>query len=109
MRAGFDARLRVVYLDLQQDHTMKGMALFSLAAAGLFSVGCSETSPSSPASQLAIDMASVYSAAPAGFSELSSTYNATGIEGAFMPAFNRGPGGSGFGGPGFGLGLMGGG
>jgi hypothetical protein len=59
-------------------------------------------------------MASAYSATPAGFSSLSSSYNATGSEGAFAPEFDhdggRGPGGPGFGGPGFGLGgLMGGG
>jgi hypothetical protein len=64
-----------------------------------------------PASDLAVTMASAFSATPAGFSELSSSYSTTGLEGPFMPSFEHGHGrgGPGFGGPGFGLGFMGGG
>lgn len=92
---------------------MKKVLFTSLAATAVFAAACSESS-SAPASNLAINMASAYSATPAGFSSLSSSYNATGDEGAFAPVFDhgggRGPGGPGFGGPGFGLGgLMGGG
>jgi len=75
---------------------------------------CKETS--APSSDLAITMASAYSAAPSGFSELSSSFNADPAASAFEPGFGpreHGHGGRGFdgpgGGPGFGLGFMGGG
>ena len=92
---------------------MKRVLFSSLAATAVLAAACSDNS-SAPASNLAMTMASVYTATPAGFSSLSSSYNATGDEGAFAPMFDReggrGPGGPGFGGPGFGLGgLMGGG
>lgn len=90
---------------------MKRFAVIGFAAAaGVLAIACNDTS--APSSDLAVTMASVYSATPAGFSELSTSYNATGDEGAFAPGFDRhgrGPGGPGFGGPGFGLGFMGGG
>jgi hypothetical protein len=64
-------------------------------------------------------MTSAYSEVPAGFSELSSTFVANSSPDSFQPDFGRGPGGHdgpghrGFGppgdGPGFGIGLMGGG
>jgi hypothetical protein len=90
---------------------MQRFTLIAFAAAGIFVGACSESTGTAPASRLALDMATTNSATPAGFSELSSSYNASGAEGAFMPAFDHGPsfGGPGFGGPGFGLGLMGGG
>jgi len=75
---------------------------------------CSDSS-SAPASDLAITMASAYSATPAGFSNLNSSFASDSMAGPFEPGFGRrGPGrGRGFEGPGhgpgFGLGLMGGG
>jgi hypothetical protein len=94
---------------------MKKFALSTLAIAALAATACQDTS--APSSDLALSMASVYSAAPAGVSSLSTSFDATGSEGAFAPGFDRGPGGGhghgpggpGFGGPGFGLGFMGGG
>jgi len=93
---------------------MKKYVFPTLAIVAIVAAACSDSgSTTTPASDLAVNMASVYSATPAGFSELNSSYNATGGEGAFEPMFDghgRGPGGPGFGGPGFGLGgLMGGG
>lgn len=76
---------------------------------------CSDSTATSSSSRLAITMASAYSAAPAGFSSLTSSYAASGDEGPFMPGFGPmgGHGHGGFegprGGPGFGLGFMGGG
>jgi hypothetical protein len=91
---------------------MNKVLLSSLAVTTILAAACSESS-SAPASNLAISMASVYNSTPAGFSSLTSSYDATGDVGAFAPMFDhdggRGPGGPGFGGPGFGLGLMGGG
>jgi len=75
---------------------------------------CSDSS-SAPASDLAITMASAYSATPAGFSNLNSSFASDSMAGPFEPGFGRrgGRGGHGFEGPGhgpgFGLGLMGGG
>jgi hypothetical protein len=87
---------------------------FALAAVG--TVACSNDT-NSPSSQLAITMASAYSATPSGFSNLSSTFDAGSGGGGFEPGFDHqgrgGHGGIGFGGPGtgpgFGLGFMGGG
>jgi hypothetical protein len=102
---------------------MKKLLVFStLAGAAAVAIACSD-STTSPSSSLAISMASVYSATPAGFSQLYSSFSAAGDQGAFAPLFDHdGPGGrGGFGGPGhgmfgpdghgpgFGLGLMGGG
>ena len=86
--------------------------IVGLAIAAVAITACRDTS--APTSDLAITMASAYSATPAGFSELSSSFNADPSAGAFEPGFGpRGHGGRGFGGPdggpGFGLGLMGGG
>jgi len=76
---------------------------------------CSDSS-SAPASDLAITMASAYSITPAGFSNLNSSFASDSTAGPFQPGFGRGgPGHGGHGfegpghGPGFGLGLMGGG
>lgn len=89
---------------------MNRILLASCAAAMVALAACSSDT-AAPASQLAISMASAFSATPAGFSQLTSSYSTTGDEGPFMPSFEhgRGPGGPGFGGPGFGLGFMGGG
>lgn len=93
----------------------------SLGVGAMLATACGEGTTATSASDLAVSMSSVYSATPAGFSELTSSFNATGGEGAFAPTFDRddhghGPGGmggmggmNGMGGPGFGLGLMGGG
>lgn len=87
---------------------MNKLALSALAAATVAAAACSNDT-SAPASDLAVTMASVYNTTPAGFSELSSSYNASGDEGAFAPAFDHMGRGRGPDGPGFGLGLMGGG
>jgi len=95
---------------------MRRIVLASAAmGTAILIAACSDSTNTSPSSQLAITMASTYSAAPAGFSSLTSSYAASGDEGPFMPGF--GPmGGHGHGGfegpgrgPGFGLGFMGGG
>jgi hypothetical protein len=99
-------RIRIV-----RTHVIAGFAIVALTI-----TACSDTS--APASGFAITMASAYSATPAGFSQLSSSFAADSSAGPFLPGF--GPrehgGGRGFGGfggrgggPGFGLGLMGGG
>src|SRR4029079_1532336 len=99
---------------------MRKIVLAAASLSALAVTACREsTSPT--ASELPLTMASAYSAAPAGFGSLSSSY--VGDAGAaFQPSFDqRGPGGPGrghdghgglggpFGGPGFGLGFMGGG
>lgn len=89
--------------------------LFACGAASALVIAACQESATSPASQLAVSMASSFSATPAGFSQLSSSFSTTGDEGPFMPSFDHGmrdhghgvPGD--FGGPGFGLGFMGGG
>lgn len=104
--------------------------LIVAAALGTLSVAaCHDTTATAPASQFAVTMASAFSTTPAGYGNLSSSYADAGTD-AFMPTFDQGgpmgmgmPGGRGFGpdgrgpdgfdgfgpGPGFGLGLMGGG
>jgi len=87
--------------------------IVGLAIAAVAITACRDTN--APTSDFAITMASAFSATPAGFSELSSSFNADPAAGAFEPGFGpRGHGGGrGFGGhgdgPGFGLGFMGGG
>jgi hypothetical protein len=91
---------------------------FAIGAVAL--AACSDKTATTPSSALAISMVSAYSAAPAGFSELSSSFAASPSDGAFMLGFDasgfgggHGGPGHGFGppgdGPGFGLGFMGGG
>jgi hypothetical protein len=94
---------------------VKKINLAGLAIVGLIAASCSE--PSAPSSGLAITLASAFSAAPSGFSELSSSFAADAAAGAFLPGFGprenahgphdgfEGPGH----GPGLGLGFMGGG
>ncbi len=89
-----------------------------VVAAAVLAAACSSSneSTSAPTSALAVSMASTFSTTPAGFGELSSSFDAsTTTPGAFDPVFDdhggRGP--RGFGplgiGPGFGIGFMGGG
>lgn len=97
---------------------MKNIVSAVLAIGAAAIAGCSDSTSSSP-SALAISMASAYSIAPAGFNELSSSFDASPLAGAFELGFDsHGLGGGrgdhgGFGppgtGPGFGLGFMGGG
>jgi hypothetical protein len=87
--------------------------LIGIAIAVVAITACHE--PSAPTSPLALTMASAYSATPAGYNELSTSFAADSGAGPFQPGFGpRGRhGGHGFDGPGdgpgFGLGLMGGG
>jgi hypothetical protein len=79
------------------------------AAASVVLAACSKDTVA-PASDLAVTMASAFSATPAGFSQLTSSYSTTGLEGPFMPSFEHGRDHGGPSrGPGFGLGFMGGG
>jgi hypothetical protein len=89
---------------------------FVVAAAALVAACSSTHEPTAaPTSALAVSMASTFSTTPAGFGEMSSSFDAsTTDEVAFEPAFDDHLGrGRGFGplgvGPGFGLGFMGGG
>ena len=99
-------------------------SIAALALAAFAAAGCAHDT-TAPAGGFAVAMASAYSTVPAGFDQLSSTYVASTSRDAFEPAFGRGFGADGhvdhgdhgghdgFGppgdGPGFGLGLMGGG
>ena len=98
---------------------MKRIIIAATAVASLAAVACRDNTTSAPASQLAVTMVSAFSAAPAGYSNLNSSY--VGDAGAsFSPEFGRDDdhdrerggvfhfGGRGTG-PGFGLGFMGGG
>jgi hypothetical protein len=99
-------------LNLRQDCNVTKNRIVGLAIAAVAITACRDTN--APTSEFAITMASAYSATPAGFSELSSSFAADPSAGPFQPGFGpRGHGGRGFGGPGggpgFGLGFMGGG
>ena len=94
---------------------MQKLHIVGIAIAAGAIAACSDSS-SAPASALAITMASAYSITPAGFSNLNSSFASDSTAGPFQPGFGRGgPGHGGHGfegpghGPGFGLGLMGGG
>jgi len=91
---------------------MKQFVITASCAAAIVVTACSDTN--APSSRLAVTMASAYSAAPAGFDQLTTSFNADPTAGAFHLEFEshgHGPGGFGprGGGPGFGLGFMGGG
>lgn len=91
---------------------MKQFVITASCAAAIIITACSDAN--APSSQLAISMASAYSATPAGFDQLTTSFSANPSAGAFQPEFEgRGHGPGGFGplghGPGFGLGFMGGG
>ena len=93
---------------------MQKLQIVGIVIAAGAIAACSDSS-SAPASDLAITMASAYSATPAGFSNLNSSFASDSMAGSFQPGFDRGGHGHGHGfeglgrGPGFGLGLMGGG
>jgi hypothetical protein len=91
---------------------MKQFVITATCAAAIIVTACSDAS--APSSRLAVTMASAYSATPAGFDQLNTSFSASPTAGAFQPEFGeRGHGPGGFaplgGGPGFGLGFMGGG
>ena len=94
---------------------MQKLHIVGIAIAAGAIAACSDSS-SAPPSDLAITMASAYSIMPAGFSNLNSSFASDSTAGPFQPGFGRGgPGHGGHGfeglgrGPGFGLGLIGGG
>jgi hypothetical protein len=89
---------------------MKPVRILCLAGGAVIAAACSETS--SPSNLFDLTSTSAFSSVPAGFSQLSSSFDSTGGpgDGPFRPEFEgrghrHGPGG----GPGFGLGFMGGG
>jgi hypothetical protein len=92
---------------------MKRMLTIALLGASTIVVACRETS--APNTLLSLSMASAFSSAPAGFDQLNTSFDAGPVAGAFAPEFEMhgrgmgGPRGRGHDGPGFGLGLMGGG
>lgn len=91
---------------------MRQFVITASCAAAILVTACKDAN--APSSQLAITMASAYSSAPAGFDQLNTSFSADASAGAFQPEFgdhDRGHGGFGplGGGPGFGLGFMGGG
>lgn len=91
---------------------MKQFVITAGCAVAIVVSACSDAN--APSSQLAVTLASAYSATPAGFDQLSTSFSSDPAAGAFHPEFGghgRGPGGFGErgGGPGFGLGFMGGG
>jgi hypothetical protein len=93
-------------------YAMKRIIIVSLATIAVTAVACRDTA--APTSQLAVNMASTFSVAPAGFNQLSTSFVGSEGIGAFEPTFDRGEGWrGGFGppsiGPGFDLGFMGGG
>src|SRR5215213_2062332 len=91
--------------------TMKKIVLTGLTVGAVLAAACNDAN--APANELAIGMASAYSMTPAGFDQLSTSFNANSSAGAFQPNFEGRGRGGGFGppghGPGFGLGFMGGG
>lgn len=95
---------------------MRKLPLICLLSAGAGLAACSGDSTSAPSNGLAVDM-TAFAAAPAGFDQLSTSFNGSPSTSAFLPTFDRddhdhgrnhgfGPFGKG---PGFGLGFMGGG
>jgi len=92
---------------------MHRVRILCLAGGALIAAACNESS--SPNNLFDLTSSSAFSSVPAGFSQLSSSFDSTGSlgDGPFHPEFEghgrgHGPGGPG-GGPGFGLGFMGGG
>jgi hypothetical protein len=92
---------------------MKRIVALTCLAAGGITAACSEASAPN-GSSLLLSASSAYSAVPAGFDQLNTSFDASPTWGAFQPSFDgRGPGGPGghssMGrGPGFGIGFMGG-
>jgi len=85
----------------------------ALLAATIAIAACRDAS--APTNFPSLSMASAFSATPAGFDQLNTSFDATPGMGAFEPEFDMhghghgGPGGTDHRGPGFGLGFMGGG
>jgi hypothetical protein len=85
----------------------------ALLAATIAIAACRDAS--APTNFPSLSMASAFSATPAGFDQLNTSFDATPSMDAFEPEFDMhghghgGPGGTDHGGPGFGLGFMGGG
>jgi hypothetical protein len=102
---------------------MNKLALATLGTTAIVLAACSDATTGTNSSAnnnttlMPSSMATVYAATPVGFDELSTSFNSTGTEGAFLPDFNshgddHGPHGGGDDFkhmPGFGLGFMGGG
>jgi hypothetical protein len=89
---------------------MKPVRILCLAGGAVIAAACSETS--SPSNLFDLTSMSAFSSVPAGFSQLSSSFDSTGGpgDGPFRPEFEgRGHRHGPDGGPGFGLGFMGGG
>jgi hypothetical protein len=99
-----------------------GATAVVLAACSDATTGTNNSGANNSTNLMPSSMATVYASTPIGFDELSTSFNSTGTEGAFLPDFdshgkgNSGPGNHdhdkddhGHGGPGFGLGFMGGG
>ena len=91
---------------------MKLVRILALAGGAIIAAACSETN--SPNNLFDLTDSSAFSSVPTGFSQLTSSFDSTGAtgDGPFRPHFEgrRGPGRGGHGrGPGFGLGIMGGG
>src|SRR5262249_19333815 len=113
--------------ELQQDLAMNKLALASIGTTVIVLAACSDATTGTNASNSNLvpsSMSAAFSTTPAGFEELSTSFNSSDTDGAFLPDFDgrgdrRGRGGPGGGpgddhgddrgGPGFGLGLMGGG
>ena len=94
---------------------MKRLVALAFIATAAGVVACSQDTLSPNGNQRALTLASAYSTTPVGFSNLSTTFASSDGDGPFQPEFNdaHGRGDRGFcppgAGPGFGLGLMGGG
>ncbi|MFI5228080.1 MAG: hypothetical protein ACHQWU_03360 [Gemmatimonadales bacterium] len=95
---------------------MRKVSLICLLSVGAGLAACSGDSTSAPSNGLVVDM-TAFAAAPAGFDQLSTSFNGSPTASSFLPTFDRGDQGENqrhsFGplgkGPGFGIGLMGGG
>jgi hypothetical protein len=93
---------------------MRKVSLICLLSAGAGLAACSGDSTSAPSNGLAVDM-TAFAVAPAGFDQLSTSFNGSATTTSFLPTFDRDDHGRnhGFGplgkGPGFGIGFMGGG
>lgn len=102
---------------------MNKLTLASIGTTVIVLAACSDattgTNNGSNSNLVPSSMAAAFSSTPAGFEQLTTSFNSSDTDGAFMPDFDghgdrRGHGGGGDhgddrGGPGFGLGLMGGG
>lgn len=99
---------------------MKKLTFAAIGSTAIVLAACSDatTGTNNNTTLMPSSMATVYAATPVGFDELSTSFNSTGTEGAFLPDFNghgewHGPRHDDHdrdhGGPGFGLGFMGGG